>query len=332
MSAFQNFKRLTVLLVIFYFKTTYGWFKCSKFYDKPPFAKAYDCDLCGCSTSNGSFGQGTLNNASFIGVRYIYQKFVSRDGIFNNSPNSIENFNTYQIWSRIPVSENFYLSAVLPYQDLKREFTNRNENINGIGDATLIGWFKIPFYKKQIKEDKQNYTGVSKIPSKHSIEFGLGAKLPTGTFEQVLSDQVNQGFQLGTGSLDAIVSTVYNYSGDKYGVNTNVAYYIKGENKNEYRFGNQFSFSSNFFYTIPKENYNIMPSIGISGNFYNKIEQFGEKIQNTDGSVYNASIGTEILFKKIIIGGSYTTPIVHNLFGGNVTPKQSISFYINYKL
>lgn len=324
----QNFKTITFLILIFCFATSFA----NTENKKPPVVKAFDCDLCGCSTSSGSFGQGTLNNASFIGTRYIYQTFVSKDGIFDNSPTSTENFNTYQIWGRVPISKRFYLSAILPYQDLKRKFTDRNENINGIGDVTLISWFKIPFYKKQRQGDNKNYSGVSKVPSGHSIEFGLGAKLPTGTFEQVLSDRVNPGFQLGTGSLDGVVSTVYNYAGDKFGVNTNLTYYVKGENKNEYRFGNQFSFSSNFFYAIPKNNFNIMPFIGVSGNFYESITQFGETLPNTDGSVYNTSVGAEFLFEKFIIGGNYTLPIQHNLFDGNVTPKQSISFYINYRL
>jgi hypothetical protein len=320
----------TILFVLFIVKVFAHNHSCPN-HNKTNFADDFFCDLCGCSTSSGSFGQGTLNNASFIGTRYIYQKFVSKDGIFDNSPTSTENFNTYQLWSRIPISERFYVSAIIPYQDLKRAYTDRNENIDGIGDITVMSWFKIPFYKKQTKEDNE-YTKITKTPSGHSLEFGLGIKIPTGTFEQVLSDRVNPGFQLGTGSLDGIFSFVYNYAADKFGVNTNVSYYIKGENKNEYRFGNQFSFAGNFFYAIPKEKFNMMPFIGVSGNFYQKIEQFGESIANTDGSVYNATIGSELLLKKIIFGANYTLPITHNLFGGNVTPKQSFALYVNYRL
>ncbi|RCS28492.1 hypothetical protein DUT90_00430 [Polaribacter sp. WD7] len=289
---------------------------------------AFGCDLCGCATSGGSFGQGTLNNTSFIGTRYIFQKFVSKDGIFDNSPTSTERFNTYQLWGRIPVSKKLYVSVVLPYQDLKRKFTDRNENINGLGDITLISWLKIPFYKKENTE----YTQIGKQPSGHSIEIGLGSKLPTGNFEQVLSNRVNPGFQLGTGSLDGILSLTYTYAADKFGINTNTSYYIKGENKNEYRFGNQFSFAGNFFYAIPKKQYSIIPFIGISGNIYDKIKQFNEVIANTDGAVYNTTVGSEVLFKTFIFGANYTLPLQHNLFGGNVTPKQSIALYLNFNL
>jgi hypothetical protein len=333
-NAFQNFKKnaLLTLLFLFILMKTFAHKSACPNHNKLDFAEEFFCDLCGCSTSGGSFGQGTLNNASFIGARYIYQKFVSKDGIFDNSPTSTETFNTYQLWSRIPVSEKLYVSIILPYQDLKRNFTDRNEDISGLGDITMISWLKIPFYKKENTSENAAYTQVSKVKSGHSIEIGLGAKLPTGNFEQVLSDRVNPGFQLGTGSLDGILAFNYNYAADKFGVNSNLTYYIKGENKNEYRFGNQFSFASNFFYAIPKEKFNLMPFVGLSGNVYNKIEQFGEFIANTDGTVYNATIGSELLLKDFIFGANYTLPIKHNLFGGNVTPKQSFTLYVNYKL
>jgi len=324
----QNFKNSIHIILLFWFVNGIA----NTTPHRPPVLNTLDCDLCSCASSSGSLGQNTLNNISFIGTRYLYQRFVSKAGIFKNSPKSTEHFNTYQIWGRISISERFYLSAILPYQNLKRKFTHSNEHVNGIGDATLIGWFKIPFYKKQRKEANKNHTSVSKIPTRHTIEFGLGTKLPTGTFEQVLSDRINPGFQLGTGSLDGIVSAVHSYTGDTFGINTNLTYYAKGENKNEYRFGNQFSFSSNFFYTIPKNNFNIMPFIGVAGNFYDNITQFGETLENTNGTIYNASLGTEFLFNKFIIGGNYTLPIQHDLFEGNVTPKQSVSLYINYRL
>ncbi|PQJ68914.1 transporter family protein [Polaribacter butkevichii] len=290
------------------------------------------CDLCGCSTTSGSFGLGTLNNASFFGLRYIYQSFESKDGIFTNSPVSKETFHTYQLWGRVPVSENFYVSAILPYQDLNRAFTDRNEHINGLGDATIMGWYKIRFYKKKDKEKEKLYTVVAKEPSGHSLEIGLGTKLPTGKFQQVLTDRVNPGFQLGSGSFDGILALSHSYGADKFGINSTLTYYLKGENKNDYKFGNQFSYASNFFYAISKEKYMVLPFVGLSGNVYNKIEQYGEKIDKTEGNIFNGTFGAEITTKDFIFGANYTAPITHDLFGGNVTPKQSFSLYLNFNL
>ncbi|QTE21264.1 hypothetical protein [Polaribacter cellanae] len=301
-------------------------------YKYKPTSVKFFCDLCGCSTSSGSFGLGTLNNASFVGVRYIYLKFESKDGIFSNSPTSTENFHTYQLWGRVPLSEKFYLSAILPYQDLRRQFSDREENINGFGDATIMGWYKIKFYKKLDEEKAKLYSNVQREPSGHSLEIGLGAKLPTGKFEQILTDRVNPGFQLGTGSFDAIFSVAHSYGADKIGVNSTLTYYLKGKNKNNYKFGNQFSYASNLFYAISKEKFMLLPFVGVSGNIYDKIEQFREEVPKTDGNVFNGTFGAEVTTRGFIFGANYTLPILHNLFGGNVTPKNAISFYLNFNL
>ena len=289
------------------------------------------CDFCSCSSSGGGFGIGTLNSVSFVGVRYLYQSYESKDGIFSNSPTSNEYFHTYQLWGRIPINANFSVSAILPYQDLERKFTDRTEAINGLGDATIMGWYKLDLFKKP-DESKAEYVTILKEPSNHSLEFGLGVKLPTGKFEEVLTDRVNPGFQVGTGSVDAIFGVSHAYKMNKFGLNTSLTYYLKGENKNNYRFGNQFSYASNLFYSISKKNYNLMPFVGISGNIYDKIEQYKETIPKTNGTVFNGTLGAEITMKKFIVGANYTLPIYHHLFGGNVTPKQSLSLYVNFAL
>ncbi len=288
------------------------------------------CDLCGCSTSSGSFGFGTLSNANFVGVRYIYQNFESRNGIFENSPISKETFNTYQLWAQIPINDSFYVTGSLPYQDLTRDFNGVTENLNGLGDASVIGWYKHVFYKKK-SDDVVDFNNT-KEPTGHSLQFGLGVKLPTGQFEQRLADNINPGFQVGTGSVDGVFSLGYNYGSDKFGVNTLLSYYLKGENKNEYQFGNQFSYAVNFFTAIPKEKMNIMPFVGLSGDVYDSITQYGETLSDTDGNILNASLGSELAIDKFIFGASYTLPVSQKLFGDNVKSKQRLSVSVNFAL
>ena len=290
------------------------------------------CDLCGCSTSSGSFGFGTLSNANFVGVRYIYQNFESRNGIFENSPKSEETFNTYQVWAQIPINNSFYVTANLPYQDLTREFQGSYDNLNGIGDISAIGWYKLQFYKKKQADSSIVNFNLPKQPSGHSLQFGLGVKLPTGKFEEALADNVNPGFQVGTGSFDGVFSLGYNYGGDKIGINTLVSYYLKGENKNDYQFGNQFSYSMNLFTVFSTDKMNIMPFAGISGDVYDSITQYGETLADTDGNILNASLGSELAIEKFIFGASYTLPIQQSLFGDNVESKQRFSLYVNFAL
>lgn len=289
-----------------------------------------ECDLCGCSTSSGTFGFGSLKNANFVGVRYIYQNFESKDGIFDNSPISKERFNTYQVWGRVPVSEKIYVSSIIPYQDLYRHFEDRTEHINGIGDMNVIGWYQWTFYKKQAAGDVVFST--KREPSGHKIQFGMGVKLPTGAFEEALTDRVNPGFQVGTGSWDGIFAVNYLYSGAKIGVNTTATYYAKTANKNDYRFGNQFSYASNVYYSIPKTTFIAMPFVGLSGDIYDSIEQFGEVVPETDGNSLSGTIGSEVVFNRFTLGANYTFPIQQNLFGDNVHAKNKIAVYMNFTL
>lgn len=290
----------------------------------------YFCDLCGCSSSSGSSGFGTLSNVSFVGLRYIYQDFKSKDGIFSNSPITTERFNTYQLWGQVPVSEKFSLNAVMPYQDLNREFDDGSEQRNGLGDMSVIGWYQLKFYKK--KAESEADLDEEKELSGHRLNFGLGAKLPTGSFEEGLANRVNPGFQVGTGSLDAIFSVMHTYTKNKIGVNTTATYYLKTENKNEYHFGNQFSYASNVYYNMPFDKSALSPFFGVSGDVYDSIKQFGETLQNTNGNIVNGTFGSEFMIDKFILGANYTFPISQDLFGGNVTSKNRFTIYLNYVL
>ncbi|MFY7758529.1 MAG: transporter, partial [Flavobacterium stagni] len=62
-----------------------------------------DCDSCGCSASGGSMGFGSLLNANYVGVRYLYQFYRTNDGLYSNSPWYDEQYNTLQVWSRLPL-------------------------------------------------------------------------------------------------------------------------------------------------------------------------------------------------------------------------------------
>lgn len=326
--AFQNFKALLIVLfMVCYCTKSYAKHSCSPFHNHSP--ESVYCDLCGCATSSGSFGFGTLSQSNFIGLRYTYQSYTSKLGIFDNSPTSKEQFNTYQLWAQIPVYKKFYATANIPFQDLNRTSNTTTTQLKGLGDAQLMGWYKWVFYKKT---DSTTVFTTEKTPSGHSIQFGLGAKLPTGAFEQRIDNTINPGFQLGTGSLDGIFTLGYTYASNTIGVNSLLSYYAKGNNKNKYQFGNQFSYSVNVFTAIKQPKYNIMPFIGLSGDVYQSIKQYNETINETSGSILNSTIGSELAIKNVIFGANYTMPLRQHLFGDSVIAKSRFSVYVNYAL
>jgi hypothetical protein len=294
------------------------------------FGKANACDLCSCTTSGGNSSFGDLSMSNFIGLRYIHQTFESKNGIFSNSPTSQESFDTYQIWGRIPLNKKLFLSAVVPYQNFTREFEGAKENIKGLGDINIMGWYQIQFYKKQSEEEVR--LGASKKLSNHSLNIGLGLKLPTGEFEQELSDNINPGFQVGTGSLDLIASVAHGYKKNNFGLVSSLSYYMKSENKNNYQFGNQFSVSTNLYMSLQKKETLIKPFVGLSGDLYSGIKQYGEEIVDSDGSMFNGSVGSEFVKGNYLLGLKYTLPIKQDLFGGDVKSKNQIAMYFNYTL
>src|SRR6478736_3346059 len=93
-----------------------------------------DCDACGCSASGGSMGFASVLNANFVGVRYFNQQYKTNDGLYSNSPWYEENFNTVQVWSRIPVSNKIQISALIPYHFHNRETATGKQDISGLGD------------------------------------------------------------------------------------------------------------------------------------------------------------------------------------------------------
>lgn len=298
----------------------------------PTRLSAPECDLCGCTTNGGNLGYGTLGNTNFFGVRYVYQNFESRDGIFEDSPIIKESFNTYQLWAKIPVHEKISITGVVPYQDLYRNFEDRTEHLNGIGDISFLGWYTFPFTKKQLQEDRPSYYVSLPTFTGHSLGLGAGLKLPTGKFEEVLTERVNPGFQLGTGSVDGIFSIAYSYTKNNFGLNATGSYYLKGENKNQYKFGNQFSYTLNLYKHFAAGTSTLSPSLALSGDVYQKIEQFGDPLPNTDGRLLIGSAGGEIRFKRFVAGVQYGIPLSQNLFGGEVTMKHRLLFYGNYTL
>ena len=110
---------------------------------KNPFTQFYhflddDCDACGCSASGGSMGFASMLNSNFVGIRYFNQQYKSSDGLYSNSPWYEENFNTIQIWARVPVSDNIQVSALMPYHFHDKETSTGNKNMVGSHKKLVI--------------------------------------------------------------------------------------------------------------------------------------------------------------------------------------------------
>jgi hypothetical protein len=291
----------------------------------PPNFKKYlapfDCDACGCSASGGGMGFSSMIDANFIGVRYFYQSYTSRDGIFNNSPWVDENFNTVQLWARIPVFKNFQVSAQVPYHSFNRNLSTGHEQIDGLGDTTIMGLYTL--WQK---------TADSTTVVTQTLQAGGGVKAPTGRYDSANNGSVNPSFQLGTGSWDYIVAAEYVITRKQLGLNAMANYVFKTENSKDYQFGNQLNYAATAFYIFEKSNYTLVPQAGIAGEVYATNRQYSQDVPQTKGDILLAKAGLEAGTGKFSVGVNAMLPIAQNLTGGRVEANYRWSVNLNYSL
>ena len=291
----------------------------------PPGFKQYlhyfeDCDACGCSASGGGMGFSSMIDRNFAGVRYFYQSYSSRDGVFNNSPWIDENFNTVQAWARIPVAKKLQLTALVPYHLHNRELSSGTQELKGLGDITVLGLYTIA----QTKKDSAVFN--------HTVQAGAGVKAPTGKYDGANNGSVNPSFQLGTGSWDYMLAAEYVVMYNKSGLNAMANYTVKTENDKHYQFGNQWNYAATLFYVAEKRDYTLVPQAGVAGEVYAANRQFNEELPDTAGDILLGNIGIEAGYKKLSLGLNAMLPISQNLTGGKVEANYRWSVNLNYSL
>jgi hypothetical protein len=279
------------------------------------------CDGCGCGASGGSMGFSSMLNNNFVGIRYFNQSYSSRDGIFANSPWIDEDFNTIQVWSRIPITERLQVSALIPYHFHTRKKETGDEDITGLGDITLLAMYTVA----QTKSDSVTYI--------HKLQVGAGVKAPTGKYESENNlGSVNPSFQVGTGSWDYLLAAEYVVHRKSLGLNTMLNYIFKTENEKHYQFGNQFNYGSMLFYLFDLSKVKIVPQAGFAGEVYETNRQYGQDVTGTSGDIFFGKFGLEAGRDKFSVGVTAMLPINQNLTNGNVEANYRWSVNLNYTL
>lgn len=286
-------------------------------YTMPAKAK---CDACGCSASGGSMGFASMLNTNFVGLRYFNQSYKSSDGLYSNSPWYDEDFNTVQIWGRIPVYKNVQISALLPYHFHNKETATVNQHIKGIGDITVLAMYRL----YQTHRDSTLLV--------HTLQVGGGVKAPTGRFDAANAGAVNPSFQVGTGSWDYLFATEYIVKRKQFGLNSMLSYTVKTENDKQYRFGNQFNYSGTFFYLYEKQKLSIAPQAGFAGEVYGSNYQYSQLVRETSGDIFFGKLGIEMGKDKFSFGANIMLPINQNLAGQRVEANYRWSVNLNYSL
>lgn len=277
---------------------------------------AKGCDVCGCSLGGNYFGILPQFNKSFAGLRWSQAKFyahMDHDSEYLDEEYSNDTYNKLELWGRFYLNERFQFFAFVPYSYNDMEGTEQVVSTNGLGDITVLGNYLII----NTGEDKESIF-------KHTWMAGGGVKFPTGNFD--LEDQgvlVNPNFQLGTGSTDFIISTIYTLRYGKLGFNSETGYKINTRNSNDYLFGNQFHISGQLFYWQNVGEFSFLPNAGVYYESAEKHKAGNIKQPNTGGTALLLTTGLEVYYKNITLGTNYKYPLTQNYNSDDISTIES---------
>jgi hypothetical protein len=220
----------------------------------------------------------------------------------------------------VPITERIEVMALVPYHFNNREKATGKENIDGLGDITLMGFYTL----FGTKSDSATVF--------HKFQLGAGVKAPTGKYDSANNGSINPSFQLGTGSWDYTLASEYTVKKNNLGLNATVNYVFKTENEKNYQFGNQFNYAATLFYSTKIDNLDIVPQLGLAGEKYDENKDHGEDVPLTAGDILFGKMGVELGLQKFSLGLSTMLPINQNLTGGRVEANYRWSLNLNYSL
>jgi hypothetical protein len=264
------------------------------------------CDVCGCSLGGYYMGILPQFNKNFIGLRWSqnkYYAYMDHQSQYLKPEYSNDTYNKIEIWSRFYVGKRWQVFAFVPYSINHMDGSEQKVWAKGIGDISILANYII-----------LNTGNEADQKFKHTLTAGGGIKLPTGNFKQEQNGLlVNPNFQLGTGSVDFLMSAIYTVRYTKLGLNAEGGYKYNLANSNDYKMGNQWHVSSQLFYWQKIKTVSFLPNAGLLFEQGEKNKD-GRVLQtNTGGNTLLVTAGLEIYYKKFTVGFNFKKPIHQNL-------------------
>ncbi|HLO44597.1 MAG TPA: hypothetical protein VK175_09705 [Leadbetterella sp.] len=278
------------------------------------------CDVCGCGNGSSFFGILPQSHFNFGGLRYQTKTFDSH--FTSNLLRTEENFQSIEPWLRLYPLKKTQLILMGSLQSNTQTImaSGERKTLSGIGDVSALAHY--------------NLVNTFFDSTAHSIDhiwlLGGGIKLPTGKFNYAISqDEVaNPNFQLGTGSVDYIINSIYTVRKNNIGLNFDLSYKINGTNKNNYKFANKSRAIVNGFMQLTAGDFTFLPNLGVLGEYNGPDKQNGIDNQFSGGYLTTAMLGSEVYYKKITAGFSLQKPIAQDLSGSQLKLRNSFMCHL----
>ncbi|MDN5213148.1 hypothetical protein QQ020_13860 [Fulvivirgaceae bacterium BMA12] len=260
------------------------------------------CDVCGCNLSGLYFGFMPIQNTHFIGIKYSrasFRAFIDNDGFYFEDESSNDTYQRFDLIGRVSLSGKFQIRYILPYMVNNMKGSHQNVKSSGLGDPIIVGYYTLFNTGSDFTRDV-----------KHSLNLGAGFKLPVGEFDkQDNGELVNRNFQLGSGSVDYLVSANYTIRYKRLGLNMEYSHKFNTDNKHDYRFGNQFNVSGNVFYYLETNKVAVLPFFGAYYEWADYHKNQGIKEANTGGNSLLGTFGAQFFYNKLTVNVQYQIPL-----------------------
>jgi len=281
---------------------------------------SHACSVCGCGVGTYHYGILPQFQKNFVGIRYRHSSYVSTLDDSHADAYSFETFQTAELWGRFYPTDRIQAFVFVPFNFNERKEGSEITYLKGIGDIVVSANYNLI-----------NTYDSSERLVKHNLLVGGGLKLPTGQFQALENGlTVNQNFQLGTGSLDFLFNVIYTLRYNDVGFNTELSYSLNTTNRDEYRFGNATRAGLTAYYVLRANAVTFMPNIGMSGEFFEDNEQFGVTFPDTGGWATLYNLGTEIYYRNLALGISYSRPGAQQLFSGQVESNDRLAAHLTF--
>jgi hypothetical protein len=290
---------------------------------------SFACDICGCGV--GSYYLGILPEfrKKFIGLRYQQRGLMTH--MEHNGTASLltekETFRITELWGASNIGNKLRILGFIPLNSIQRSGQATHITKTGLGDAALIGYYKLLDHKKA--------AGTKLIAQ--SVWIGGGIKLPTGKYdnrEKNIADGLQNTFQLGTGSLDFTLNAVYDFRVQDFGINTNISYKINTANKYEYRYGDKLVLNVLTYYKFRVgEKVSVGPNAGLMFETAGKDRQSKEaEISASGGHALMGTAGLEVSWNRLNAGANLQTPLPQHTGAGGILVKNRGMVYLSFSL
>lgn len=200
-------------------------------------ATSMACDICGCGVGSQYIGILPEFRKHIIGLRYRPNSMISHLGAGGATTHltTRETYQTVEVWGGWNIGKKFRVMAIIPWHINSRTNNGITQSKNGLGDISATGFYQLINNRKQVFNQKLLI---------QSLWIGAGIKLPAGKYDVADKSTTAQSanlFQLGTGSIDYLLASMYDIRLQDAGLNVAMNYRINSLNKEKYGYGNKFS-------------------------------------------------------------------------------------------